>query len=569
MAVSFHQILSVQFKGLASFGVLATVSPLAMAAVIDINADSNTPQTLVGADALNVAAGVSLVSSTATPTITWNGASGNGPVVNNLGAIRNTFDTGTDSGRAINMNFNGNSSFTLNNGSAANSFASIVSGNDVFRINKSIGSGTVVVNNYGTMQSTGANGNTNGQALDFNANSSSTGSVTINNYSAGVMTAADADAIRPGKISTINNWGSISGNTTGDSGNDGIDYQDAGKSGSVNNFGSAASITGARHGITAKEAITLYNEGVIQGFGGSGLNIDNTSDSPIMQVTNAASGRIIGNSVGGADADGIDIDRLGAIVNRGQISALGIAGGASFNEAIAIGGGSIDNFLGGLIFSDQRAIAVDDSNLGNAFAAMAIYNEGVITGANGEAIHMTSSFANMLTNKGEINGSIVMGAGDDTVKFYTDALLNGFLDGNDGNDTLELLGSGTGSLGNARNIEALRIDGGNWSFVGDQDYQFGSFILDDAELNLAGSASIFVSSLIGTEILGNEVLNITGNGRDIYYDAKRSSNDYLGGQWYHLANGGSLRPIPEPHGMALLLAGLGLLGWVRHRTRSA
>ena len=539
-----------------------------MAAVIDINADSNTTQTLVDTDILNVASGVNLTSTTATPTIGWNGASGSGPVVNNLGNIRNIFDTGSESGRAINMNFNGNSSFTLNNGSASNSFASIVAGNDVFRINKSIGSGLVTVNNFGTLQSTGANGDTNGQAIDFNGNTSSTGNVTINNFSTGVMTAADADAIRPGKISTINNWGSISGNTTGDSGNDGIDYQDAGKSGSVNNYGSASSITGARHGITAKEAITVFNEGLIQGMAGSGLNIDNTSNSPIMQVTNAASGRIIGNSVGGADADGIDIDRLGAIVNHGQISALGIAGGASFNEAIAIGGGSIDNFLGGLIYSDQRAITVDDSNLGNAFAAMEIYNEGVITGANGEAIHMTSSFANMLTNKGEINGSIVMGAGDDTVKFYTDALQNGFLDGNDGSDTLELLGSGTGSLGNARNIETLRIDSGNWSFVGDQDYQFGSFILDDAELNLAGSASIFVSSLVGAEIIGDNVLNITGNGRDIFYDAKQSSNDYLGGQWYHLANGGALRPIPEPHGMALLLAGLGLLGLVRSRTKS-
>lgn len=566
--MAIHHSLSEQFKGLVWFVVLTTMSPLAMAAVIDINTDSNTPQTLVNTDILNVASGVSLTSTSATPTITWNGASGSGPVVNNLGNIRNIFDTGSESGRAINMNFNGNSSFTLNNGSASNSFASIVSGNDVFRINKSIGSGTVVVNNYGTLQSTGANGDTNGQALDFNANSSSTGSVTINNFSSGVMTAADADAIRPGKISTINNWGSISGNTTGDSGNDGIDYQDAGKSGSFNNYGSTSSITGARHGITAKEAITIYNEGVIKGFGGSGLNIDNTSNSPIMQVTNAASGRIIGNPVSGADADGIDIDRLGAIVNRGQISALGIAGGTSFNEAIAIGGGSIDNFLGGLIYSDQRAITVDDSNLGNAFAAMEIYNEGVITGANGEAIHMTSSFANMLTNKGEINGSIVMGGGDDTVKFYTDALQNGFLDGNDGSDTLELLGNGVGLLGNARNIETLRIDGGNWSFDGDQDYHFGSFILDDAELSLGGSASIFVASISGADILGDKVLNITGNGRDIFYDAKQSSNDYLGGQWYHLANGGMLKPIPEPHAMALLLAGLGLLGLVRSRTKS-
>jgi hypothetical protein len=390
------------------------------------------------------------------------------------------------------MNFTAaGSSFTLTN----NTGATITSGNDVFRINKPIGTGTVTVNNYGTVSSTGSNGNTNGQAIDFNANTSTTGTVTINNFATGVMTSADADGLRPGNGATINNYGSISGNTTGDTGNDGIDFQDPGKSGTVNNFGSTSSITGARHGITGKEAVAVYNEGTIQGLAGSGLNIDTTANSPIMSVTNASTGQIIGNAVGGADADGIDIDRLAAIDNSGTIKAVGLSSSPNLNEAIAIGGGSITNRVGATIVSDQRGITVDDSNLGPAFGAVTITNEGTIQGKNGEAVFINSTVSNTLTNKGTIIGSVVMGDGADTVNVYTGSS-TGAINGGGGSDTLHLAGTGNGTLGAISNIETLNVDAGHWSVNNVQTYSGGGAIAFGATLDVNDTTVGFGGSLI-------------------------------------------------------------------------
>jgi hypothetical protein len=547
---------------------LGAIAPAAQATSIDITGNTTSQQTLSGADTLTVEAGASLATATsgASPTIKWNGASGTGPSVTNNGTISNTYNTGSSSGRAIDASVGAstaNISFSLSN--AVGAVISAV--NDVFRVNRSIGTGGLTVNNAGTMQSTGDNGNTNGQVLDFNGNSSTTGSVTINNH--GTMSAADADAIRPGNGSIINNWGSIAGHTSGDTGNDGIDYQNAGYSGTVNNYGAGASITGARHGITAKEAITVYNEGVIEGMAGSGLNIDNTTNSPVMSVINAAGGRIIGNSVAGADGDGIDIDHLANIVNQGTIQAIGLAASPNLNEAIAIGGGVIDNQAGGTIVSDQRAITVDDSNAGNAFGIVSIHNAGTISGANGEAILITSILDDMLSNEGTINGSVAMGNGADTIDLYTGSTLNGLLDGGGGVDTLHLMGSGNGRLGDIGNIETLSVEGGHWTLDGVTQYLLQSLELSGGDLFLASpdGARIITGELLGADLANGMVNNLASNGADIYYDPTAGGNGYLGGLAYHMTGGGLLRPVPEPGVLALLAGGLGLLGYTRRRER--
>ena len=542
------------------FSLALTFSTWASAGVVVLTSNTSTPQTVAATDSLSVQPSVTLTSTTATPAVTWAGSSGAGPVVNNAGVIQNTFNTGASSGRAIDMNFtSASSSFTLNN----NAGATITSGNDVFRVNKSIGSGTLVVNNSGVMSSTGLNGNSNGQAIDFNANTTLTGVVTINNFAGAVMSAADADAIRPGNLATINNFGSIVGNTTGDTGNDGIDYQDPGKSGTVNNFGAASSITGARHGITAKEAITVFNAGLIEGRAGSGLNIDTTTNAVAMVVTNTASGRIVGHAVAGADADGIDIDRLAIINNAGLISAQGLSSGTNLNEAIAIGGGSVVNQAGGRILSDQRAITVDDSNLGNAFAAFTLSNDGTITGGNGEALRIISQLGNSVTNRGTINGSVVLGSGADAVFLATGSSLNGLLDGGDGVDVLHLQGSGLGTLGQTASVEELLVDAGDWTLDSGSDYHFGTLSLQaGSSLSLGGANvfSVFTASLLGVQLNGGVVTNLFGGqGFNLYYLADAVGNGYLGGRNYLLSGGGSLIAVPEPASAALVLAGLFLL----------
>src|SRR5262249_31210035 len=155
-------------------------------------------------------------------------------------------------------------------------------------------------------------------------------------------------------------------------------------------------------------------------------------------------GTITGNAAGASDGDGIDVDGLVTINNHGLIQALGTwTGGLS--EAITVGGGSIHNFADGTIDSVQRAITVDDSKLGHALPPSIIDNEGMIRGQSGEAISITDTFADTLTNKGTIIGSVALGGGDDVVNDFTGSSA-GSIDGGSGTDTVNLLGTGSGTV---------------------------------------------------------------------------------------------------------------------------
>ena len=59
--------------------------------------------------------------------------------------------------------------------------------------------------------------------------------------------------------------------------------------------------------------------------------------------------------------------------------------------------------------------------------------------------------------------------------------------------------------------------------------------------------ALYVGELTGAVIVGGAIRNISGNGINVYYDAARAANAYLGGRIYGLANGGALiaaRPMP-------------------------
>jgi uncharacterized protein with beta-barrel porin domain len=433
-------------------------------------------------------------------------------------------------------------SYNLVNGSATNSAALIASTDDAVRISAGeipstilattnipsmTAVYTVAIDNFGTIKTTGSG---SGQAIDFADVISSKGKVTITNEATGILSAADADGVRPGTNATLTNYGKISsgfistanGNL---SGNDAVDFQ-SNAGGVVNNM-VGGSITGAKNGVTAKYAPTITNAGTITGLDGSGINIDTSRDATPANpditatgiVTVVNTGTIIGNAVS-ADGDAIDVDYLTNITNSGTIKAVGIVAPAvgSLNEALAIGGGSVINNVGGLIISDQRAITVDDSNKGNAFGAISIDNAGTITGNNGSAIAITSILSNTLTNRatGVINGSVVMGSGDDTVNLYAGSTLNGTLDGGAGTDTLNLLGPGSATFTGASNFETLNVQGGSWTLSGTQSYASAVTVSSGATLNATGtiaSPSVTVASG-GTLKSGGTApgtLNITGS----------------------------------------------------------
>ncbi|MBA2588838.1 MAG: PEP-CTERM sorting domain-containing protein [Alphaproteobacteria bacterium] len=482
------------------------LTPQAFAADFTVNpgATDTGGKTVFGPNLGTIGAGGKLTPAAGTVAITWslNTNTTAAVTINNSGTIQ-----GSGSSRGIGTSSNAAGaarSFNFDNLTATSVLAS--AGNDAFQINNDIGTGAINVNNFGTIKATGTGGS-NGQALDFNAITTTTGTVTITNQVGGVIQAADADGIRPGNRATINNSGQIIANwVTGangnDSNNDAIDFQDVGKGGTINNF-STGSITGARNAITGKDAIIVNNSGTITGVDGSGLNIDTTTASGITVVVNNAGGVITGNAVH-ADGDAIDVDYLVNITNAGTIRAVGIdpVAAASLNEALAIGGGTVTNNAGGLIISDERAITVDDSDHGNAFGATSIDNAGTITGTNGQAIAITSISGDTLTNRagGVINGSVVMGNGVDTINLYGGSALNGALNGGGGSDTIHLLGSGNGTLANVSGVEVLKVDSGRWAVNGNQTYASG--------VTVATGATMLVNGALGGDVVNNGTVRV-------------------------------------------------------------
>jgi Ca2+-binding RTX toxin-like protein len=347
--------------------------------------------------------------------------------IDNSGAIAG----GT--GRGINVQeFNQLGGFTLTNHAGA----TFQSQGDVIRLTSGTSgatfTGTLLIDNSGTIKSTGT-GDNNGQALDLaDLAATEAGHIHIINRATGRLEAGDADAVRTGDHALIDNYGVIqSKNANADSsGNDGIDLQS--NVGVVTNNHEGGEIISARHGITGDNPATVTNDGTITGQQGAGINMDSGA-ATVTTIVNNATGVITGTATAATDGDGVDIDGLVDLTNHGRIEAVGTYADG-LGEALAIGGGTV--FNDGTIISDQRAITVDDSDLGEAFAALDLVNaaDGVITGANGEAIFIAGARADTIVNAGTINGSVATGGGDDAIS--NSGLINGALDTGAGDDVV-------------------------------------------------------------------------------------------------------------------------------------
>ncbi len=357
--------------------------------------------------------------------------------------------------------------------------------------------GTVTIDNAGSITATG------GQAIDLTDVTSKSTAITITNEAGGTITAIDADAIRGGGNTIIDNSGAITSVATGDDVNDAIDFQDDGD-GEVRNH-AGGNIIGAHHGITGAQGITVTNDlgGTIIGQSGGAVNIDNNGDvANMVTVTNR--GTMLGQADAGqddSDGDAIDVDGLLKLDNYGQIRGLGANGthdgGANVSEGVAAGGGTINNYAGGEIYGYGRAIQIDDSANGGALAATTVTNEGIIQGgghgpenfepgtdagivlAGREAIDILGDFADSITNtaSGQIIGGIFtdggndtltnsgsmtalnvtaidMGAGDDNVWNKTAGVVTGTVAMGDGDDRVNNEGTITVTSGNAVSLGA-------------------------------------------------------------------------------------------------------------------
>jgi len=525
-----------------SAALLAGTSPaLAMPFTVSSGTDT-AAKTVTGTDTGTVAAGAAL--STNGTAITWSGSSpAPGVTINNSGTISSTTNRGIDtSGSSTTRNI------TLNNSAGA----TISGSNDGFRINADVVNSTVIVNNAGRITSA------TGQALDFDAISSATANVQINNQATGAIIAAGADAIRPGQGATVTNFGNIcvgtfsagscSGGVIGES-HDGVDWQ--GHSGTLINK-SGGVISGQRHGTTSDVNVNVTNEtnALILGRNGSGVGSD--GDGTVVN-RGTIRGTWDGLAANG-DGDGVDIDHLANVTNFGVIEGTGAHGVGSDglpnkSEGLAIGGGTVDNKAGARITGAATGMFVDNSSQGPAPFATKLTNAGKIEGLAGHGVQFVGNQADIVRNSGTISGTLGaldMGGGNDLLQLDTGSTLVGKTDGGDGFDTIEILGDV--ALGDVVNFEKLLIDGG------------GKLGLD---------SKLVFDLLIGAIIDGDTIANIVGNGFDIEYQWRETDNAYLKGRTYHLAGGGLLIAVPEPATAGLLLPAFALFAWQARRRTGA
>ena len=539
----------------------AALAPNAWAASFSIASGTTetSPKTLTSGDTGSIASGAGLEVNAGTAGIAITGTSGS-VTLSNAGTLANN-----GSGRAIDNDSNG-VAITVNNDGSISSVSS-----DALRLNKA--NSTLVLNNNGSILVTGS-GTSGGQALDLRGASGS-GAKVINNGSASnrnaLIQSNNDDALRPGTNTTINNYGRILSSGTvntkcpdylgaacsgAPSAHDAIDA--GSRSGLVvNNWGS---ISGARHGITADNGLTVTNQagGEIIGRNGSGVGSDGTGT-----VTNygTISGRYAGagqaydhlndgsSTVNNGDGDGVDIDGVATIVNHGRIEGLGAGGvdsGGAPNGAdgIAAGGGSIVNHAGAVIYGQSKGILIDDGANGSAVAsgrgtasapgaAASIVNAGQIIGEQKTAIGLVGDYADQLDNQagGIIRGgaasvrvdellsttaaaAVQMGAGNDSLN--NAGLIEGLnglaVDMGTGDDQLTLLsgGSFSGLVDGGDGNDRLLLDGAGGGSLGrttgfeQLDVRQGDWSLGSD--GFAGSVQVFGgASLLNGGTIGGDL----------------------------------------------------------------
>jgi uncharacterized protein with beta-barrel porin domain len=496
--------------------------------------------------------------------------------VTNAGLIEQT-----GSGRAVRLNVDGNSlAVTINNATGATIQAT---GDDAIKLGGKNNTTSYVINNQGTIWQNNS-GKEAGQALDLKDITGSTGNVLINgsvdNRDALIRADGD-DALRAGSNTTITNYGTIISTSAVntkcpdylgaacDKAPSASDAIDLGKNTGViiNNYGT---ISGPRHAITADVDVVVnnYEDGQIIGRNGSGVGSDGTAT-----VINYGliSGRYVGagnaydhtenkdtytdptlTTVNNGDGDGVDIDGIGTVTNYGRIEGLGGGGydnGGFGNggDGIAMGGGTVTNHAGAVIWGESNGILVDDGangtdpnnltsnkNRGTADAtasAVTIINDGEITGSKKVAVGLVGDWDDTLINNisGVITGgeetilvdklstdlaqragaAIQMGAGNDVLENHGIIIgKNGLaIDMGEGDDTLRLFGGTvTGTIDGGTGVNTLETKG-NQVFASGTLTHFQKFIVQGGytEFNYA------LGQIVSAEVAQDATLKINGD----------------------------------------------------------
>lgn len=468
---------------------------------VQIDTATTASQTLGGSDTLTISAPGSITNSGKAVSLK-DGTSGIGVIIDNAGKIISSGGRAIDSSGDLTQARN----YTLYNRSGGQ----ILGSNDAIRIDSNFVSGSLLIDNSGTIRST------TGQGLDLDALRSDGVKTTIINRAGGLIRGDASDGMKTGANATISNYGEIS---TGDSHNadqkfDGIDI-DTATGVSVTNYGV---ISGGRHGITTDLGAKLVNYGQITGRNGSGFGSD--GDGTVINhgtITGAYSGL-----QANGDGDGVDIDKIAHIENYGTIQGVG-AGGvdkggfANGSEGIALGGGYILNAKDALISGANSAILVDDGSGGSGLAATSLENYGTIQGLDGFGVKFVGEFADSVINGGTISGSnglaLDLGGGNDSLTLRSGSRFVGTVDGGSGYDRVVMDDAASGSFGASRNFEWLEVKQGAWTLTGSGDFSDGGAVRNGATLvNQGGIAGNLTVDAGGVYAGGGSVGNLNVNG---------------------------------------------------------
>jgi len=473
----------------------ATIAPI----TLSNSTPANNTLSVTSTGSITLPASSSTVAVTVTKSAT----------ITNLGSIVQNGTVPGQGGRAIRDN-TGNLTLTINNGSSTNSTALLQTADaDVIQMNKA--GSTVTLNNYGTINSLNATGG-GAQAIDWNALNNLVGTNTLNNFSTGVITANEADAVRTGMNGIVINSGKIKSMTSTGSSSDGIDAQNNTGANITNN--ASGLIEGGRHGITGGAAtsgvsftttVTNNAGATIKGDNGSGINLDGFDKFQQAFVIN--NGLITGNGVTG-DGDGIDSDGLITLTNSGTIRSInafsGVVGSPAQSEGISVGGGTITNSgtIEGLVAAGNlNAVGRGISLLGNdittgplAGTREAIYGNATVTNlagglirgdsdsaiavdgpASGFTVTIDNQAGATLRGGGTVNAALRTGADNDVVTN------GGMIDGSSGGKAIDLDG------GNDR----LTITGGSAVVTGSMNGGSGT---DSLTFNLGAATNTFTQN---------------------------------------------------------------------------
>ena len=294
----------------------------------------------------------------------------------------------------------------------------------------------------------------------------------------GLIQADEGDGIDIGQFVSLR--GDIENDGTIRAGDDGIDI-DGALNGSIINDGD---IVADDEGIGIQGGASIFaglpeavlNGGTIEA-GGTGIEFGTSTLLGIEPVLGATvTGDVVNEDRITAGGDGIDFvdntEFAGNVVNNGTINAVG--DGIDVDDGVTFTGDIVNN---GTIESEDDGIDIDNVTAFNG----RIVNNGTITGdsdgdGSGFAFDGDNAQVNLtLVNNGQLNGTVLLGAGDDVFD-GADGRVNGTIDGGEGSDTITS-GDGDNVLtGGSEADTFVFVDGTDEDSV--TDFEDGSDLLD-------------------------------------------------------------------------------------------